>query len=105
MGRYEAYWEDLRSQGRSIGRIPAKFRSTGPKLSEATEQATASNPGFEFAAALAEFAGEYDAVAQALARALEDHGGGLVNCGSNYKNTDYVAEWSFKRVRERAWGA
>lgn len=99
MDGFEVEHDVLRDAGKTVGRLPTDLGRVGRTIDSGVRDGTARVRGFLVSQALDGYARQAGTALDSVGRALEDHGGGLVNAAGNYDNTDREMGWMFKRLK------
>jgi hypothetical protein len=99
MTGYQVQHAALSDAGKVVGKLPSELTATQSTVDTAVQAGTATVPGYALSAALRAYRQQAQAALRSIGRAIEDHGGGLVNNASNYDNNERTASWMFKRVK------
>lgn len=101
MDGFEVESAAVRDAGKAVGKLPAELRAVRQAVDTGVREGTGQLGAFLTAQALDGYAQQARAALDSVGRALEDHGGGLVNAAGTYDTADREAKWMFQRIKAK----
>lgn len=101
MNGFEVETDAVRDAGKTVGKLPADLDAARRAVDHGVREGTGQLRAFLVAQALEGYAQQARGALDSVGRALEDHGGGLVNAAGSYHTADREAKWMFQRVKAK----
>lgn len=101
MNGFEVDPAALREAGKVVGKLSADLPAVQRAIDNGVREGTNQVQAFLVSQALNGYAQQARAALDSVGRALEDHGGGMVNAAGNYENGDREAKWMFQRIKAK----
>lgn len=101
MDGFEVEPTAIRDAGKTVGRLPADLSAAQRAVEAGVREGTARVRPFLVAQALTGYTEQARVALDSVGRALEDHGGGLVNAAGAYHTADREAGWMFQRIKAK----
>lgn len=101
MDGFEVQPDALRDAGKAVGKLPADLPAVQRAIDNGVRDGTDQVRAFLVSQALNGYAQQARSALDSVGRALEDHGGGLVNAAGTYDTSDREAKWMFQRIKAK----
>jgi len=101
MSSFEVEPAKLRDAGKMVGQLPRELSAVQQAIDNGVRAGTDQVRAFQVSQALNNYAQQARGALDSVGRALEDHGGGLVNAAVNYETSDREAKWMFQRFKDK----